>query len=85
MGSVSRGRWKREAWGAPSLTNGMAWLLATILLSLLTVGLARPPLTAAREEATLEPEGELQKKIVFLFRGGRLTFDPFLGFSELKI
>ncbi|XP_024152654.1 fibroblast growth factor receptor 2 isoform X3 [Oryzias melastigma] len=56
MGSVSRGRWKRGAWGAPSLTNGMAWLLATILLSLLTVGLARPPLTAAREEATLEPE-----------------------------
>ncbi|XP_078787745.1 fibroblast growth factor receptor 2 isoform X4 [Oryzias latipes] len=56
MGSVSRGRWKRGAWGVSSLTNRMAWLLAAILLSLLTVGLARPPLTAAREEATLEPE-----------------------------
>ncbi|KAK1905966.1 Fibroblast growth factor receptor 2 [Dissostichus eleginoides] len=34
-----------------------AWLLAAVLLSLLTVGVARPPLTATKEEeATLEPE-----------------------------
>ncbi|XP_072247428.1 fibroblast growth factor receptor 2 isoform X3 [Leuresthes tenuis] len=60
MGSVSRGRWKRGVWGTLSASNGMAswvWLLATILLSLLTVSVARPPLTATKEEeATLEPE-----------------------------
>ncbi|XP_041865429.1 fibroblast growth factor receptor 2 isoform X2 [Melanotaenia boesemani] len=60
MGSVSRGRWRRGVWGAPSPTNGMAswaWLLAAVLLSLLTVSVARPPLTAIKEEeATLEPE-----------------------------
>uniref|UniRef100_A0A669EXQ1 Fibroblast growth factor receptor n=1 Tax=Oreochromis niloticus TaxID=8128 RepID=A0A669EXQ1_ORENI len=33
-----------------------AWLLAAVLLSLLTVSVARPPLTATKEEATLEPE-----------------------------
>lgn len=71
MGSVSRGRWKRGAWGVSSLTNRMAWLLAAILLSLLTVGLARPPLTAAREEATLEPEGERQESVGL--GGGGLT------------
>ncbi|XP_029376370.1 fibroblast growth factor receptor 2 isoform X4 [Echeneis naucrates] len=57
MGSVSRGRWRRAVW-AP--TNGMAswaWLLAAVLLSLLTASVARPPLTATKEEeATLEPE-----------------------------
>ncbi|XP_055358404.1 fibroblast growth factor receptor 2 isoform X6 [Betta splendens] len=61
MGSVSRGRWRRGAWGAWAPTSGMgswAWLLAAVLLSLLTVGVARPPITATKEEeATLEPEG----------------------------
>ncbi|KAM9395326.1 fibroblast growth factor receptor 2-like isoform 10-T12 [Salvelinus alpinus] len=64
MGSVSRGRQslRRGGWGTDSpSTNGMAswaWLLATILLSLATATLARPPYTAAEEEeATLEPEG----------------------------
>uniref|UniRef100_A0A672IW49 Fibroblast growth factor receptor n=1 Tax=Salarias fasciatus TaxID=181472 RepID=A0A672IW49_SALFA len=60
MGSVSRGRWRRGVWGALSATNGMAswaWLLAAVLLSLLTVSVARPPLTATKEEeGTLEPE-----------------------------
>ncbi|XP_034007925.1 fibroblast growth factor receptor 2 isoform X2 [Trematomus bernacchii] len=60
MGSVSRGRWRRGVWGALAPTNGMAswaWLLAAVLLSLLTVSVARPPLTATKEEeATLEPE-----------------------------
>lgn len=62
MGSVSRGRWRRGVWGALAPTNGMAswaWLLAAVLLSLLTVSVARPPLTATKEEeATLEPEGK---------------------------
>lgn len=60
MGSVSRGRWRRGVWGALCPTSGMAswaWLLAAVLLSLLTVSVARPPLTATKEEATLEPEG----------------------------
>ncbi|XP_026211799.1 fibroblast growth factor receptor 2 isoform X5 [Anabas testudineus] len=61
MGSVSRGRWRKGVWGALPPTNGMAswaWLLAAVLLSLLTVSVARPPLTATKEEeATLEPEG----------------------------
>ncbi|XP_034463922.1 fibroblast growth factor receptor 2 isoform X3 [Hippoglossus hippoglossus] len=60
MGSVSRGRWRRVVWGALAPTNVMAswaWLLAAVLLSLLTVSVARPPLTATKEEeATLEPE-----------------------------
>ncbi|XP_026211796.1 fibroblast growth factor receptor 2 isoform X3 [Anabas testudineus] len=60
MGSVSRGRWRKGVWGALPPTNGMAswaWLLAAVLLSLLTVSVARPPLTATKEEeATLEPE-----------------------------
>ncbi|XP_037320818.1 fibroblast growth factor receptor 2 isoform X1 [Pungitius pungitius] len=60
MGSVSRGRWRRGAWGAFAPTNGMAlwtWLLAAVLLSLLTVSVARPPLTATKEEeAALKPE-----------------------------
>ncbi|CAI5653570.1 fibroblast growth factor receptor 2 isoform X4 [Oreochromis niloticus] len=59
MGSVSRGRWRRGVWGALCPTSGMAswaWLLAAVLLSLLTVSVARPPLTATKEEATLEPE-----------------------------
>lgn len=64
MGSVSRGRWRRGVWGALAPTNGMAswaWLLAAVLLSLLTVSVARPPLTATKEEeATLEPEGKQQ-------------------------
>lgn len=66
MGSVSRGRQslRRGGWGTDSpSTNGMAswaWLLATILLSLATATLARPPYTAAEEEeATLEPEGKI--------------------------
>ncbi|XP_034407964.1 fibroblast growth factor receptor 2 isoform X2 [Cyclopterus lumpus] len=60
MGSVSRGRWRKGVWGALAPTNGMAlwaWLLAAVLLSLLTVSVARPPLTATKEdEATVEPE-----------------------------
>lgn len=65
MGSVSRGRWRKGVWGALPPTNGMAswaWLLAAVLLSLLTVSVARPPLTATKEEeATLEPEGKHQR------------------------
>lgn len=65
MGSVTRGRWRSGLWGALSPTNGMAswaWLLAAVLLSLLTVSAARPPLTATKEEeAALEPEGKQQK------------------------
>ncbi|XP_061817409.1 fibroblast growth factor receptor 2 isoform X6 [Nerophis lumbriciformis] len=61
MGSVSRRRWRRGIWGALATNNGMAswaWLLAAVLLSLLTVSVARPPLTTTKEEeATLEPEG----------------------------
>lgn len=64
MGSVSRGRWRRGVWGALAPTNGMAswaWLLAAVLLSLLTVSVARPPFTSTKEEeATLEPEGKQQ-------------------------
>ncbi|XP_061817400.1 fibroblast growth factor receptor 2 isoform X5 [Nerophis lumbriciformis] len=60
MGSVSRRRWRRGIWGALATNNGMAswaWLLAAVLLSLLTVSVARPPLTTTKEEeATLEPE-----------------------------
>ncbi|XP_077960652.1 fibroblast growth factor receptor 2 isoform X6 [Gasterosteus aculeatus] len=60
MGSVSRGRWRRGAWGALAPTNGMAlwaWLLAAVLLSLLTVSVARPPLAATKEEeAAQKPE-----------------------------
>ena len=66
MGSVSRGRWRRGVWGALAPTNGMAswaWLLAAVLLSLLTVSVARPPLTATKEEeATLEPEGKQRRR-----------------------
>lgn len=62
MGSVSRGRWNRGVWEALSTTNGMsswAWLLAAVLVSLLTASVARPPLTAAKEEeATQGPEGK---------------------------
>ncbi|XP_049592266.1 fibroblast growth factor receptor 2 isoform X1 [Syngnathus scovelli] len=65
MGSVSRGRRRRGVWGALAPSNGMAswaWLLAAVLLSLLTVSLARPPLTATKEEeATLEPEDASNK------------------------
>ncbi|XP_077468743.1 fibroblast growth factor receptor 2 isoform X8 [Stigmatopora argus] len=61
MGSVSRGRRRRGAWGALAPSNGMAswvWLLAAVLLSLLTVSVARPPITTTKEEeVTLEPEG----------------------------
>ncbi|XP_054654190.1 fibroblast growth factor receptor 2 isoform X5 [Dunckerocampus dactyliophorus] len=60
MGSVSRRRWRRGVWGALAANNGMAswaWLLAAVLLSLLTVSAARPPLTSTKEEeTTLEPE-----------------------------
>lgn len=66
MGSVSRRRWRRGVWGALAPTNGMAswaWLLAAVLLSLLTVSVARPPLTATKEEeATLEPEGKQRRR-----------------------
>lgn len=66
MGSVSRRRWRRGVWGALAPTNGMAswaWLLAAVLLSLLTVSVARPPLTTTKEEeATLEPEGKQRRK-----------------------
>ncbi|XP_041644716.1 fibroblast growth factor receptor 2 isoform X3 [Cheilinus undulatus] len=65
MGSVSRGRRRRGVWGALASTNGMAswaWLLAAVLLSLLTVSVARPPLTATKEEeATLQPEDASNK------------------------
>ncbi|KAM7385872.1 hypothetical protein PAMP_001921 [Pampus punctatissimus] len=42
-----------------------AWLLAAVLLSLLTVSVARPPLTATKEEeATLEPEEASNKYLI---------------------
>lgn len=75
MGSVSRGRWRRGVWGALATTNGMAlwaWLLAAVLLSLLTASVARPPLTAAKEEEVpQEPEGKQQG-------GGRREVEPFV-------
>ncbi|KAK7925454.1 hypothetical protein WMY93_007764 [Mugilogobius chulae] len=57
MGSVSRGRWRGGVWG---FSNGMARLLAAVLLlSLVCLSAARPPLTAAKdEETTEEPEAE---------------------------
>ncbi|XP_028279689.1 fibroblast growth factor receptor 2 isoform X2 [Parambassis ranga] len=61
MGSVSRGRWRRGLWRALCPTNGMAlwaWLLAAVLLSLLTVSVARPPLTATKEEEEATPGPE---------------------------
>ncbi|XP_054654188.1 fibroblast growth factor receptor 2 isoform X3 [Dunckerocampus dactyliophorus] len=65
MGSVSRRRWRRGVWGALAANNGMAswaWLLAAVLLSLLTVSAARPPLTSTKEEeTTLEPEDTSNK------------------------
>lgn len=85
MGSVSRGRWRRGVWGALAPTNGMAswaWLLAAVLLSLLTVSVARPPLTATKEEeATLEPEGKQRRRA--WGGGGRWregVGKPFVGF-----
>ncbi|XP_046884820.1 fibroblast growth factor receptor 2-like isoform X6 [Hypomesus transpacificus] len=63
MGSVSRGRRRRGPWLDLHPSRGMAswaWLLAAVLLSLLTATLARPPFTATEEEegvATTEPEG----------------------------
>lgn len=81
MGSVSRGRWRRRrgVWGALAPTNGMAswaWLLAAVLLSLLTVSVARPPLTATKEEeATLEPEGKQGKQ-----HGAEPGVKTFVGF-----
>ncbi|XP_007551503.1 fibroblast growth factor receptor 2-like [Poecilia formosa] len=70
MGSVSRGRWwRRGAWGALSPSDGMAlwvWLLAAVLLSLLSVSVARPPITATREEETnVEPEEASNKYQIF--------------------
>ncbi|XP_067092172.1 fibroblast growth factor receptor 2 isoform X7 [Osmerus mordax] len=63
MGSLSRGRRRRGAWLDLRPSKGMAswaWLLAAVLLSLLTATLARPPFTATEEEeeggATTEPE-----------------------------
>ncbi|XP_011601191.1 fibroblast growth factor receptor 2 isoform X3 [Takifugu rubripes] len=65
MGSVSRWRWNRGVWEALSTTDGMsswAWLLAAVLVSLLTASVARPPLTAAKEEeATQRPEDTSNK------------------------
>lgn len=92
MGSVSRGRWRRGAWGALAPAKGMAswaWLLAAVLLSLLTVSVARPPLTATKEEeATLEPEGkqrggkkEAQKKLWRSSRGNNCLFVLIVGSS----
>ncbi|XP_038150648.1 fibroblast growth factor receptor 2 isoform X7 [Cyprinodon tularosa] len=70
MGSVSRGRcWRRGIWGALSPSDGMAlwvWLLAAVLLTLLTVSVARPPLTATREvETKAEPEEASNKYQIF--------------------
>ena len=83
MGSVSRGRWRRRIWGALAPTKGMAswaWLLAAVLLSLLTVSVARPPLTATKEEeATLEPEGK-QPQQQGEGKGGGEGGQPFVGF-----
>ncbi|XP_036402910.1 fibroblast growth factor receptor 2 isoform X1 [Megalops cyprinoides] len=60
MGSVSRGRRRRAGWGDTPSSKGMsawAWLLGVVLLSLVTVSAARPPVIATEEEeTTLEPE-----------------------------
>ncbi|XP_064174215.1 fibroblast growth factor receptor 2 [Anguilla rostrata] len=60
MGSESRGRRRRVGWGNTPSSKGMsmwAWLLGVVLLSLLSVATARPPVTATEEEeTTLEPE-----------------------------
>ncbi|CAL8367345.1 unnamed protein product [Gadus morhua 'NCC'] len=55
-GSISRGAWRRR--GPAKGMSSWGWLLAAVLLSLLAVSAARPPLTGAKEdeEATLEPE-----------------------------
>lgn len=85
MGSVSRGRWRRGVWGALATTNGMAswaWLLAAVLLSLLTASVARPPLTAAKEEeVTQEPEGK-QQGVGGV--GGTICLLFFFGVAECK-
>lgn len=77
MGSVSRRRWRRGVWGALDPTNGMAswtWLLAAVLLSLLSVSVARPRLTATKEEeATLEPEGKRRGRGMQCFAGRGLA------------
>ncbi|KAJ8248192.1 hypothetical protein GJAV_G00239360 [Gymnothorax javanicus] len=60
MGSESRGWRRRGAWGNTASSKGMsvwAWLLGVVLLSLLGIAAARPPVTATEEEeTTLEPE-----------------------------
>ncbi|KAJ8340732.1 hypothetical protein SKAU_G00353650 [Synaphobranchus kaupii] len=60
MGSESRGRRRRARWVNTPSSKGMstwAWLLGAVLLSLLSVATARPPVTATEEEeTTLEPE-----------------------------
>ncbi|KAI1894533.1 hypothetical protein AGOR_G00116770 [Albula goreensis] len=60
MGSVSRGRRRRAGWGGTPSSNGMiawAWLLGVVLLSLVSITVARPPVAATEEEdSTLEPE-----------------------------
>ncbi|KAG9344444.1 hypothetical protein JZ751_011114, partial [Albula glossodonta] len=60
MGSVSRGRRRRAGWGGTPTSNGMiawAWLLGVVLLSLVSIAVARPPVAATEEEdSTLEPE-----------------------------
>ncbi|XP_055083471.1 fibroblast growth factor receptor 2 isoform X1 [Periophthalmus magnuspinnatus] len=60
MGSVSRGRWRGGVWGC---SNGMARLLAAVVLvSLLSLSVARPPLTAAKDEETTEEPEEASNK-----------------------
>ncbi|KAJ0004996.1 hypothetical protein NQD34_011210 [Periophthalmus magnuspinnatus] len=76
MGSVSRGRWRGGVWGC---SNGMARLLAAVVLvSLLSLSVARPPLTAAKdEETTEEPEvhpGEVLKLSCPLPLKGTITW-----------
>ncbi|XP_051503805.1 fibroblast growth factor receptor 2 isoform X4 [Myxocyprinus asiaticus] len=61
MGSVSRGRSRREGWGITPAADGMSalgWLLGVFLLLTLTaVSVARPSLRIAEEvKTTFEPE-----------------------------
>ncbi|MEQ2157308.1 hypothetical protein GOODEAATRI_000467, partial [Goodea atripinnis] len=80
--------WRRRAWRALSPSDGMAlwvWLLAAVLLSLLTASAARPPLTATREETNVEAEvhpGEVLKLNCPLPATGTITWTKdgsFLG------
>ncbi|KAJ3610298.1 hypothetical protein NHX12_022391 [Muraenolepis orangiensis] len=75
----------RRSWGALSPAKGMsswAWLLAAVLLSLVVVAAARPPLatgTGEEEEATLEPDASACNRMTHYLVSGAVQ--PSLGFA----